>query len=155
MRCGADKKCWWFNFMRETCLSCERKRAAQSVSCSNISCKPGLCFSDPACVSYSPSTVHSICASVAPELQPALGTRGGGPITAQATEAGSQLIGSCVSGTQSRCRSQHFPSLVPSFPRSLSFSLRPANHRCRRRSDVPSGHTHTHTELICTLHREF
>lgn len=41
------------------------------------------------CLSYSWSTVYSICATVALKLQSALGTQKGGPITAQATEAGS------------------------------------------------------------------
>lgn len=41
------------------------------------------------CLSYSLSTVYSICATMALKLQSALGTQKGGPITAQATEAGS------------------------------------------------------------------
>lgn len=103
------------------------------------------------CLSYSLSVLYSICATTALKLQPALGTPRGGPRTELATEAGSQLIGSCVSGTQRQCQSQHFPSL---FPRSLSFSLLllllpslSANHR-RRRLDISSGHA---LELICTL----
>lgn len=78
------------------------------------------------CLSYSLPTVYGICATMALKLQSALGTQKGGPITAQATEAGSLLIGSCVSGAQRRCQSQHFASL---FPRSLSFLSFPISLR--------------------------
>lgn len=80
-------------------------------------------------LSYSLSILYSICATTALKLQPALGTPRGGPRTEQATEAGSQLIGSCVSGTQRQCQSQHFPSLFPRppllFPPSSSSSSIP------------------------------
>lgn len=104
------------------------------------------------CLSYSSSTVYSICATTALKLQSALGTQRGGPITAQATEAGSQLIGSCVSGThRRRCQSQHFPSL---FPRSPSpFPLSPSLPACQPTTDA-AGLTSlqdTTPELICTL----
>lgn len=53
--------------------------------------------------------------SAAPELSPPPGSQRGGPLTAKATEVGSQLIGSCVSGTET-CRSQHFSSCFPCRP---------------------------------------
>lgn len=40
------------------------------------------------CLSYNLSTVYSICTTTALKLKSALGTQRGGPITAQATEAG-------------------------------------------------------------------
>lgn len=67
--------------------------------------------------------------SVAPELSPPPGSQRGGPLTVKATEAGSRLIGSCVSSTET-CQSQHFSSCFPCRPLLLLFFIsRSGRHR--------------------------
>lgn len=88
-----------------TCLFVASFTSYIHIACEDHSHPPTPSF-PPSSMSCSCGFVLSVC-SAAPGLSPPQGLQRGGPLTVKATEASSQVIGSCVSGTET-CRSLHF-----------------------------------------------